>query len=233
MDDHNLPPLLASPETPRGEVEIKQGDAITVNEALALAQQETFPIGKSTLQRWAKIWSELGTSAPVKCVLITNRQGSVYKLDRSDFLAWVFDEKENDRSRQTPSDFIRPKETLGDPERYQETSEDLPEISEKQAELQVDLESIREEKTKLAAKFEDETVLRKFHEYRADRAEEAIENERDRTDRLLKVVGAQEHKLRELGLPEMDVLRLSQPNAASMSGTEYKSTQEPNESSPD
>ena len=233
MNDHNLLPLLASPETPRGEVEIKQGDAITVNEALAFAQQEAFPIGKSTLQRWAKIWSELGINAPVKCVLITNRQGSVYKLDRSDFLAWVFDVKENDRSQQAPLDIVRPKEIQEDLAKHDETSQDLTDRTEEVQKLESKLEEIEEEKEKLASKFQDETVLRKVHEYRADRAEEAIENERDRTDRLLKIVGAQEHKLRELGLPEMDVLRLSQPNAISMSSMEYKSTQEPNESSPD
>ncbi len=74
----------------QGEVEISQDAAITINEALIVAASVPFPIGKSTLQRWAKHWAEQGTASPVKCVLVTNRFGVSYRIDRDDFEAWAF-----------------------------------------------------------------------------------------------------------------------------------------------
>ena len=220
MEYEDMPPLLASPKAPLDEVEIRQGEAITINEALALASQEDFPIGKSTLQRWAKTWNGLGTTAPVKCVLITNRQGSVYKLDRSDFLSWMFEEKENVRPPQASTDSMRPKETPVDPEGHHETSQDLPDNSEELADSQAKLKETEDEIAALSSKFQDETILRKVHEHRANRAEEMIGIERERSDHLLKVVGAQELKLRELGVPEPDILRIGQPIPAMEQGSE-------------
>src|ERR1700694_264906 len=92
-----MPPQEANrpDETPRDAVEIRQDAAITIQEALIIAVEQSFPIGKSTLQRWAKAWADRGATSPVKSVLVTNRVGSAYRLDREDFKAWLFDQKQN------------------------------------------------------------------------------------------------------------------------------------------
>jgi hypothetical protein len=105
-------------------VEIRHEDAITINDALLLAAQISFTIGRSTLQRWAKVWHELGSASQVKCVLVTTRAGSIYKLDRQDFEAWVLEQKENDRSHEIPQGLERPSETSQNPMRSPETPRD-------------------------------------------------------------------------------------------------------------
>src|ERR1700674_3332298 len=82
-------------ETPRDPIEIRQDAAISIQEALIIADDQSFPIGKSTLQRWAKAWDEQGTASPVKSLLVTTRKGKVYHLDREDFKVWMFDQKQN------------------------------------------------------------------------------------------------------------------------------------------
>ncbi len=84
-------------ETSQDAVEIRQEEAITINEALLLAANVPFTIGKSTLQRRAKIWHAQGGASAVKCIPVTTRTGSVYKLDRQDFEAWTLEQKQNDR----------------------------------------------------------------------------------------------------------------------------------------
>ena len=113
-------------------IEIRQDAAITIQEALIIAAEEFFPIGKSTLQRWAKVWAERSAASPVKSLLVTNRAGSIYRLDRDEFKAWIFDQKENMRpgetlqdpvgSRETPRDPARPRQTSQGPERPHETT---------------------------------------------------------------------------------------------------------------
>src|SRR3989337_4282180 len=83
-----------SAETSRDAVEIRQDAAITIQEALIIAAEQSFPIGKSTLQRWAKVWAEHGAASSVKSVLVTNRAGSFYRLARDDFKAWLFDQQQ-------------------------------------------------------------------------------------------------------------------------------------------
>ena len=119
-------------ETPRDPVEIRQDAAISIQEALNIADEQLFPIGKSTLQRWAKVWAELRAESPVKSVLVTTRKGNVYHLDREDFKAWIFVQKQNVRpgetlrdpmiSHETPQDIARPQQTSRDTERPRETS---------------------------------------------------------------------------------------------------------------
>src|SRR6202521_149833 len=111
-----MPPQDAarSDEAPREQVESRQEAAITIQEALMIAAEQSFTIGKSTLQRWAKAWAERGPASPVKSVLVTNRAGSFYRLDRDDVKAWLFDQQQN----------MRPGETVRDPMVSNETSRD-------------------------------------------------------------------------------------------------------------
>jgi hypothetical protein len=120
----------AQPEVSQDLVEIRHEDAITINDALVLAAQISFTIGRSTLQRWAKVWHELGTASQVKCVLVTTRAGSIYKLARQDFEAWVLEQKENDRSHEIPQGLERPAETSQDPIRSPETPRDPVRLQE-------------------------------------------------------------------------------------------------------
>src|SRR3990172_8429064 len=99
----SMPPQEAdrSDETPRDTIEIRQDAAITIQEALIIAAEQSLPIGKSTVQRWAKVWAEHGAASSVKSLLVTNRAGSFYRLDRDDFKAWLFDQKQNMRPGET------------------------------------------------------------------------------------------------------------------------------------
>src|SRR3990172_13356226 len=90
-----------SDETSRDEIEIRQDAAITIQEALIIAAEQSFSTGKSTLPRWAKVWAERRAASSVKSVLVTNRAGSFYRLDRDDFKAWLFDQKQNMRPGET------------------------------------------------------------------------------------------------------------------------------------
>ena len=100
--------LLLSHETPKDPVALRQDAAITIQDALALASNENFPIGKSTIQRWAKTWSDQGSASPVKCVLVTTRVGASYQLDRDDFLSWLIEQKQNMRPGRVLQDPMRP-----------------------------------------------------------------------------------------------------------------------------
>ena len=121
-----MPPEEANrpDETSRDAVEIRQDAAITIQEALIIAAEQSFPIGKSTLQRWAKVWAERGAASSVKSVLVTNRAGSFYRLDRDDFTAWLFDQKQNMRPGETLRDPMMPHETQRDTARPQQTPRD-------------------------------------------------------------------------------------------------------------
>ena len=114
--------LSPSHEVPRDPVVLRQDAAITVQDALALAINENFPIGKSTIQRWAKTWSDQASVSPVKCVLVTTRTGASYQIDRDDFLSWLIEQKQNTRLGKVLQDPERPHETLKDPMRSRQTS---------------------------------------------------------------------------------------------------------------
>lgn len=115
------------PEVEFQSVEIAQDKAITIPEALSLAEHEGLRVGKSTLQRWAKTWMDLKTASPVKCVLVTTRTGSSYRLDGDDLIAWAIEQRQNMRGasaparnlavpHETPPDIARPPETRPDAE---------------------------------------------------------------------------------------------------------------------
>lgn len=105
---HEAPPHTTVPhEVPRETtvhqamaepVVIAEENSITLDAALELAAAEHYPIAKSTLQRRAKHWREQGTAAPVKAVLIVLPSiGATYRIDREDFAAYIFDQKNNMR----------------------------------------------------------------------------------------------------------------------------------------
>ena len=129
--------LTTPQETSRDPVEIRQDAAITIQEALAIAAEEEFAVGKSTLQRWAKSWGDKGAASPVKSILVSTRFGTTYRLDREDFKSWVLEQKQNvrsgetfrdpSRSQETSRDPMRPREVSRDPERPSETPRDLTE----------------------------------------------------------------------------------------------------------
>lgn len=80
-------------------VVIAEENSITLDAALQLAAAERYPIAKSTLQRRAKQWREQGTAAAVKSVLIVLPSiGATYRIDREDFIAYIFDQKNNLRT---------------------------------------------------------------------------------------------------------------------------------------
>ena len=124
----------SSQEASPTPVEIRLDAAITIPEALAIAAAEAFPVGKSTLQRWAKTWGALGAASPVKSVLVTTRTGAAYRVDRDDFTAWIIEQKQNMRpgemlkdpaiSQETSRGPEMSRETFQDPERHRETPRD-------------------------------------------------------------------------------------------------------------
>src|SRR6202521_3757280 len=125
-------------EAPRDSIDLRQDAAISIQEALIAAAEQSFPIGKSTLQRWAKVWADRGAASSVKSVLVTNRIGSAYRLDRDDFKAWLFDQKQNMRPgeilrdpmmpNETSQDTARPRQTSRGSERPRETSNEEPNL---------------------------------------------------------------------------------------------------------
>jgi hypothetical protein len=123
-------PNLTTPlEVPPDTIEIRAENAISIPEALAIAENEGLDIGHSTLQRWAKVWRLKGAASPVKSLLSDTRFGKEYRLDRDDFTTWVLKEKENEGPREVPRDPARPDETSQDAARSRETSRDLNEAA--------------------------------------------------------------------------------------------------------
>ena len=125
---------LVPDETSQGhhEITIPQAHAILLADALMIARDNGVPLGKSTLQRWAKVWAET-LDAPVKAVLQVTRDGRHYEIDRDDFEAWLLQQAENQqasrdlaRPAETSQDPIRPQETPQGPVRSQEASSETP-----------------------------------------------------------------------------------------------------------
>ncbi len=84
--------LTRSHEIPQHPVEIPEDQRLSIVEALELAKVEGLKLGKSTLQRRTKHWHDLGEASAVKSILVTNREGHHYVLDRDSFLSWVLEE---------------------------------------------------------------------------------------------------------------------------------------------
>ena len=193
-------------ETSRGAVEIRQDDAITIQDALIIAAEQSFPIGKSTLQRWAKVWAERGVASSVKSVLVANRAGSFYRLDRDGFKAWLFDQKENMRagevlrdpmmSHETPRDTARPQQTSRDAERSHETSNEGTNSG--------GLQTLREENMQLKIDVEVRKQL-------LNQAVGEITRQRDHIEGLLRENGALHSRVLQLSAPKQDIQDLPAP----------------------
>jgi len=125
------PQPTPSHEAPRDPVEIRDDDAITIHQALTIATERAFLLGKSTLQRWAKYWHDHPTAkGAVRSILVDTREGAFYKLSREDFEVWVFDQQQNARSRENPEDPVRPSKTSQGPARSNEIQRGFAEPQE-------------------------------------------------------------------------------------------------------
>jgi len=182
----DAPDLPRPQEVSRDPIEIRDEDAITVNEALTMASDLSFALGKSTLQRWARFWYERPGGA-VRCVLVTTRAGNVYKLSRENFEAWVFDQKQNDKSREISRDLLRPPKTSPNLERPHETS---PEAQENPSRIK----ELENENMQLKI---DVGVRKQLLE----RVKEEIDGLRSMANNLLRENGSLQYQIRQLAAP--------------------------------
>ena len=237
----------AQPEVSQDLVEIRHEDAITINDALMLAAQISFTIGRSTLQRWAKVWHELGSASQVKCILVTTRAGSIYKLDRQDFEAWVLEQKENDRSHEIPQGLERPIETSQNPMRSPETPRDpvkpqetsrSPEASyqrevPKNEEYEMLLTRVKQLEDENQQLGDDNLQLKIDIGVRRElikQAKEEIDRTRDTTNTLLRENGALEFQIRQLAASSKPKEIESSPNPDR--GAEHPTYSSPNGDDP-
>ncbi len=128
-----------------GDVVIAEANAIRLAEALAIARETGVALGKSTLQRWAKVWAETAGS-PVKVVLQVTRNGRHYEIDRDDFEAWLLEQVQN---QETPRDPARPAETSQDPVRSHETQQDPERSQEASREAAKDADQLKALQTEI------------------------------------------------------------------------------------
>jgi len=194
MSEETLTPPQKTPQDP---IEIRQDASITIQEALLIAAEEDFSIGKSTAQRWAKAWADKGAASPVKCVLVTTRFGTTYRLDREDFRSWILEQKQNmgpgetlrdpSRSHETPRDPARHHETLRDPARSSEVSQDLTEAPSK----------VRDEIMQLKIDVEVRKQL-------LNQAAGEITRQRDQIENLLRENGGLQTRLLQLAASRED-----------------------------
>jgi hypothetical protein len=193
-----MPPQDAngSDETSRDAVEIRQDAAITIQEALIIAGEQSFPIGKSTLQRWTKAWAEQGAASSVKSVLVTTRKGNIYHLDRDDFKAWIFEQKQNLRPGEVLRDPVMSHETPRDPARPQQTSRDTERPHEtSSADMNADAtQKLRDENMQLKIDVEVRKQL-------LNQAAGEITRQRDHIEGLLRENGALHSRVLQLSAP--------------------------------
>jgi hypothetical protein len=206
--DEGMPPSdpTESHEAPRDPIEIRQEDAITIQEALAIATEQDFPIGKSTLQRWAKAWDDRNESS-VKCVLVTTRKGKTYHLHRDDFKAWVFDQKQNMRPNEAPRDPVTPHETSKDFTRSHQTSRDSQRPRETSSDADDIVQELREENMQLKI---DVGVRKQL----LNQAAGEIGRQRGQIETLLRENGALESRVLQLSsASNLDRAELAPPTS--------------------
>ena len=180
-----MPPadLNAAQETPRDPIEIRAENAITIAAAVQLAHDASLPLGLSTLQRWAKNWYDQVDRSPVKTILVTTRAGKAYTLDKEDFEAWVFEQKQNGRSQEISLGLERPREISRDPKRPVEASQDPDEVPQ--------MKKLESELFQLKIDIGVRNQL-------LDRAREEMEKIRSAGNELLRENGALQFELRQL-----------------------------------
>ena len=180
------------------EVTIAQSNAITLAEALVLARQTDVAIGKSTLQRWAKAWTEIPNS-PVKAILQVTRTGRHYEIDRDDYESWLLEQAEN---QQTPADPLRSDQVLQDLKGLGEVPEGLTRSSEAsrddhdKTELQAQVHELEAENLQLRI---DVGVRREL----VAQAKTEMDTLRGSVEQILKQNGALEFQLRQLAPPSV------------------------------
>ena len=217
-------------------VEIRLDAAITIPEALLIATTEAFPIGKSTLQRWAKTWGLLGAASPVKSVLVTTRTGAAYRVDRDDFTAWLIEQKQNMRPgemlkdpaipQETPRDPVKPHETSRDLDRHHETSRDLSRSSRASTDRP---RSYSESEEDRADSLRDENMQLKIDvEVRKQLLNQAageISRQRDHIEKLLRENGGLQSQVLQLASPlATHHAALMEPRAAHAGSNEQGTT---------
>ena len=190
MDTPDLPPPHGPSPNP---VEIRDDDAITIDDALLIASP--YPLGKSTLQKWAKFWRE-NPGGAVKSVLVDTSAGRIYKLSREDFKAWVFDQQQNNKSREAPQGLIRPSKTSQDLERPDEVSREAVEDAKRK----------EQEKEKRIKELENENLQLKIdlgvRKQLLERVKEEFDDIRSAANNLLRENGALQYQIRQLAPPE-------------------------------
>jgi hypothetical protein len=154
------------------------------------------------------VWDDQGTPSPVKSVLVTTRKGKVYHLDREDFKAWMFDQKQNLRpgeilrdpvmSHETPKDTARSQQTSRGTERPRETSSENMDANGTQ--------KLREENMQLKIDVEVRKQL-------LNQAAGEITRQRDHIEGLLRENGALQSQVLQLSAPPKQD-RLDLPPAA-------------------
>ena len=191
--------LSQSQETLRDPVEIPQERAITIQDALLLAAEESFPIGKSTIQRWAKRWTDLGAGSPVKSVLVTTRDGASYRLDRDDFTSWLIAEKNNTRSGNGLRDPVKSQETLRDPARFHRASRDPERPFETSQDASETFSGGSDQVAKLRSENMNLKIDVEVRKQLLDKAAEEIARQRERIEVLLVDKGALQSQILQLG----------------------------------
>lgn len=191
------------------DVVIEQSNAITLAEGLALAHRVGVPLGRSTLQRWAKTWSET-PGGPVKCVLLVTRTGRHYELDRDDLECWLQNELENQqtsagsvRSPETSEGSVRSQQVWSGSAGPREASQDLGGFGEASSDFD---ETRVEELSGRIKELEDENMQLKIdvgvRRGLVSQAKEEIDKLRGSIEQVLKENGALEFQLRQLKAPD-------------------------------
>ena len=192
------------------EVRIAEANAITMPEALPLAQQMGVPIGKSTLQRWAKVWTETPGSA-VKAVLQVTRTGRHYEIDRDDYESWLLEQAEN---QQTPPDPIRPDKARQGLDGSHEAPEDLGRSSEASGDNDALAARVTELETENLQLQIDVGVRREL----VNRAKVEMDALHARLQETVKENGALDFQLRQLAAPSQSVRQIDAPDDADREG---------------
>ena len=127
----------------------------------------------------------------MRCVLVTTRGGKIYKLSRDNFEAWVFEQKQNDKSHETPRDPMRPSKASRDLTRPHEASGGV------------------EENTSRLKELENENMQLKIdvgvRKQLLERAKEEMDDLRSMANGLLRENGSLEFQLRQLAAPKSKI----------------------------
>ena len=149
-------------------------------------------------------------ASPVKSVRVTNRDGTSYRVSRSDFEAWAIEQSQNKKPRETPEDLMMPHETSQGLARHQQASQDPARPREVPVRFKNELEGeqllqhikeLEDEKKKLE---EDNLHLKIDVGVRKElinRARDEMTRLRTMADQLLRENGALGYQIQQLAAP--------------------------------